>query len=553
MTNATPPASLRGLTLLLLAVFATSVQAQDRPALPYFAPVYHADAADVTIHAADGTEYAAVRCAAPHLSDLQAVAIEDAVAKLDLGDMSMRRTTVIPVAFHVVKSGSQGNVTQRMIDDQMDVLNAAFAGTNFQFTLASVDYTDNSGWFGHAAGTSKETAMKNALAISPATTLNFYTGKPRAQLFPGFSIPVLGYATFPSSYPESSSLHGVVVDYTSLPGGGGAPFDLGDTGTHEVGHYLGLYHTFQGGCSGGGDFVADTPAERSSASGCPSGRDTCSSPGFDPIHNFMDYSDDACMYELTPGQSTRMDQQIAAYKPTLLQGSSGTGVASVVATLTGSSSVPKAGGPLSFDLAFSNTSGADFSGEYWVMATLPNGAPYGPVFGPTALSLLDGQTSLESLVATVPRGAPAGGYTVTAYVGSSYPSGIDAQSSFAFSKSAGRPVAGEVVTWTVENRTSGGSATTTMSAGATGAASLGVFPNPFEAQTAVRFELSADSDVRVAVYDVLGREVAVLAEGAVEAGAHEATLDGSALPNGVYLVRLEANGQVQTHRVTLLK
>ncbi|EAU80259.2 metalloprotease [Coprinopsis cinerea okayama7 len=233
--------------------------------------------------------------------------------QVSTSDFSTAAAT-IPVHFHVISSGSslsQGNIPDSQVREQIAVLNRDFAGTGLSFTLVNTTRTVNADWFQRAGpSTSQQTAMKRALRVGSASTLNIYS----VGFTSGSGAGLLGYATFPSSYSRNPTDDGVVILYSSVPGGSSAPFNLGTTATHEVGHWVGLYHTFQGGCSGSGDSVSDTPPEASPASGCPIGRDTCAGGGPDPIHNYMDYSNDACMEEFTPGQIARFRSQIATYR-----------------------------------------------------------------------------------------------------------------------------------------------------------------------------------------------------------------------------------------------
>ncbi len=226
-------------------------------------------------------------------------------------------SVTIAVHVHVITdSNGAGDVGDAMIDDQIAVLNGAFAGTTgagasdtpFRFVLQSVDRTANDAWYTVTPNSTAEAEMKAALRIGGRADLNVYT----ANIGDG----LLGWATFPSSYSVAPSDDGVVVLNASLPNGGAAPYDGGDTATHEVGHWLGLYHTFQGGCSVSGDGVADTASERAPAYECVE-RDSCSGrkfPGVDPIHNFMDYTDDECIFAFTSGQSARMSSHYTTYR-----------------------------------------------------------------------------------------------------------------------------------------------------------------------------------------------------------------------------------------------
>jgi hypothetical protein len=223
--------------------------------------------------------------------------------------------TTFNVYWHVVNRGSgyaNGDLSAAQINAQIAALNNGYSGatgghnTNFRFVLAGVDHTTNTTWFNAGPDTAAERAMKTALHFGGSRDLNIYSTSGGGYL---------GWATFPWWYAGDPIDDGVVIAFNSIPGGS-APYNEGDTATHEVGHWLGLYHTFQGGCSNPGDYVADTPAEKNPAFGCPN-RDSCKGrnwPGVDPVQNFMDYSDDPCMYKFTSGQSSRMDSMFATYR-----------------------------------------------------------------------------------------------------------------------------------------------------------------------------------------------------------------------------------------------
>jgi hypothetical protein len=224
----------------------------------------------------------------------------------------------IPTVFHVISdhplSEAEETRWDSLIAAQMTVLNDSYAGRTapdaadspFRFDLTKTTYTVNAEWYKVVPG-KVERDMKKALYEGDSRTLNVYTADIGAGL--------LGWSYFPKGYNNGRDfIDGVVMLDESMPGGTAGKYALGDTLTHEVGHWLMLEHTFKSGCSARNDWVTDTPREAFPQFDCPVGADTCAAPGLDPIHNFMDYTQDSCMNMFTPGQVERMNDAWVAFR-----------------------------------------------------------------------------------------------------------------------------------------------------------------------------------------------------------------------------------------------
>lgn len=267
---------------------------------------------DIRFLAEDGaTSMRGVRCGTRPVGQLERVLIDAAVDQFlqERGPWHRYGELNIPVVFHLVRTHERvGHVKKKQAKKQIRVLNRAFAPHGIRFSLQAIKRYKHDEFTHGCVDAGIERDFKMNHAVDPAHTLNVYTCEPEDG--------ILGYSYPPWDFSESSYMHGVVLLYSTLPKGSARPYNLGDTLTHEIGHYLGLLHTFEGGCSDG-DRVADTPAVQSPAFGCPLERDTCSSPGSDPVRNFMDYTDDSCMNHFTSGQGKRMRDLIATFRGSL--------------------------------------------------------------------------------------------------------------------------------------------------------------------------------------------------------------------------------------------
>ncbi len=226
----------------------------------------------------------------------------------------------IPVVVHVVYNSASENISDAQIYSQIEVLNEDFrrmnadadstwpqsADTEIEFCLARKDPNGNA-----ANGITRTATMIASFSSNDDVKFDSAGGKnawPAADYLNiwicDISGTTLGYAQFPGAGPVSTD--GVVIDYKyfGTNGTATAPFDLGRTTTHEVGHWLNLIHIWGDGPCGVDDLVADTPDAEDANRGCDSGHVSCGSVNM--VQNYMDYSDDACMNLFTQGQRDRM-------------------------------------------------------------------------------------------------------------------------------------------------------------------------------------------------------------------------------------------------------
>ena len=240
-----------------------------------------------------------------------------------------RALVTIPVVVHVIYNNTTSNITDAQIMSQLTVLNQDFrrlngdasltpsiftaADPNIEFCLATVDPNGNA-----TTGITRTSSTVSAFSTNDAMKYSSSGGKDawdRSRYLNlwvcTLSGGILGYAQFPGG---TAATDGVVIDYRyfGTTGTATAPFNKGRTATHEVGHWLNLRHIW-GDANCGSDLVTDTPTHNTANYGCPTypHASTCSGAPIEMTMNYMDYTDDACMYMFSAGQVTRMQALFA--------------------------------------------------------------------------------------------------------------------------------------------------------------------------------------------------------------------------------------------------
>ncbi len=215
--------------------------------------------------------------------------------------------------------------------------------------------------------------------------------------------------------------------------------------------------------------------------------------------------------------------------------------------------IPPAGGSFQFNLTVTNCGTISCRPEVWIMLQLPSGSWHGPVLGPIALTLPTGGSIERLRTQNIPGRAPGGTYVYRGYVGD-YPTARWDSSNFTFEKlgAEGLGLGGGNYGWTNTGQSFDENDEVFILHNSSFIISS-VSPNPFNATTVASFELRDASHVNLQVYDIAGRLVETLVDGWREAGHYDVSFDGSNLPSGIYLHRIEAGQYSARGKMLLLK
>jgi len=435
---------------------------------------------------------------------------------------------------------TDGLLTNAQIESQTTVLNNQYNQYGYYFYTANIDSANNSGWYyatdshkfdtGQWNNDDQYLIMAQAMGFNPSTSINFYwTG---ARFTSGLGV-------YPWSFDEDDPKHGLFCGNYTIPGGD-TGLDLGHTGVHEVGHYFGLYHTFENGCANPGDEVDDTPSQSEPNYGCPSSPYSCGS--YDDVGNFMDYMDDGCLNHFTQGQLDRMEWALSTYRPllygeitneppgdfTLIIPSDSSDVtittdnlATDVATFFWGTSEDPNGDDLTYTLTLSSEEIGTHSFE-------TSSVLYEVTYIWFAEQLGTASESETNIIWNV---------TVT-----------DGQETIS---SSNGPLQVQIDAYGVlgnENETHHPEIFTLFPN----------YPNPFNPETTLHYNLHEQFHVEIMIYDLMGREIKSLVNEYQTAGIKSVVWDASnensqQVSAGVYLYQIRAGQNIQTRKLVLLK
>ncbi|KAJ8523238.1 hypothetical protein ONZ45_g335 [Pleurotus djamor] len=218
----------------------------------------------------------------------------------------------VDVHWHVIRENDTevaGNLPDYSVNASIDIMNYYFKDAAIHWNLVNVSRVTNKDWFINTSPNSThEFEMKQALRQGTNKVLNIYSVE-------NYYNTAFGWATFPFELAINPLwMDGVVIRHSTATFAGKNHESRGATLVHEVGHWCGLYHVFQDGCSGPGDYVEDTPPQEAQYECFVPRPSTCIPGAWDPLFNIMDYTSDCCQRQFTPGQFQRMREQLEHYR-----------------------------------------------------------------------------------------------------------------------------------------------------------------------------------------------------------------------------------------------